>query len=135
MTQNRLPGCWMRFLIQDTVEDTTAPLVLDSQPEQGEMKAELSEKLSIYFSENVKMADNAAVRLTADGRTVGVSAKHNGRKLEIVPENGLRYGISYKLSIPAGTVADESGNELQNSFYLSFTTREGQGTPLYGMKI
>ena len=122
-------GLLDEILIQDTVEDTTAPLVLDSQPEQGEMKAELSEKLSIYFSENVKMADNAAVRLTADGRTVGVSAKHNGRKLEIVPENGLRYGISYKLSIPAGTVADESGNELQNSFYLSFTTREGQGTP------
>ena len=122
-------GLLDEILIQDTVEDTTAPLVLDSQPSQGENQAELSEKLGIYFSENVKMADNAAVKLTADGRTVGSAAELNGRKLEIVPENGLKYGISYRVSIPAGTVADESGNQLQNSFYLSFTTREGKGTP------
>ncbi|MCD8288261.1 MAG: Ig-like domain-containing protein, partial [Porphyromonadaceae bacterium] len=100
------------------IDDGTAPALVSQVPEEGATNASISGKIVLTFDEKVQVLDDAVATLgdksitpTATGKTVTCEY------------SGLEYTHDYTFTLPAGTVADLSGNATTEDIIINFTTK------------
>lgn len=122
------PGCSITQYVDDIVvrvwtEDLVPPTVTLTTPAAGATNVPAATPILVTFSEPV--AAGAAlgdIRLKSSKTVVPVTTSVDGSVLAILPGQPLAAGTSYTVSIPAGAVADSSGNALAAPYAFKFTT-------------
>ncbi|MDZ4179375.1 MAG: Ig-like domain-containing protein, partial [Coriobacteriia bacterium] len=107
------------------VIDTTPPVVISVSPANGAVNVSPgSLTIRVTFSEPIiQGAVFQNVVLTGSGGApVGRTLAVSGSALLITPTGGVAPLTTYTITVPAGAVADVSGNALATSFTSSFTT-------------
>jgi hypothetical protein len=129
-------ACYGQQLVSFTVTtgspDTTALQVLSVSPSNGATNVRHDLPVSVTFNKAINpgttsgyntllyagqdLQTNGSVTLSADGRTLTFNV------------GALSDGTTYTIAIPAGGVADESGNALAGNFISTFTTAVNPAT-------
>ncbi|MDH7507841.1 MAG: Ig-like domain-containing protein [Methanomassiliicoccales archaeon] len=105
--------------------DTTAPTVVSTTPADGERDVEVTEKITVFFSEAMNTtATEMAFSLMRKGSTVSGSVQWNSQKttMTFTPSTLLEYSTTYFINISTGA-KDVAGNRLISSISYSFTTK------------
>lgn len=100
------------------VDDGTAPRLLSTVPEEGNTNASANGKIILTFDEKVKVADGATATLGLTELQPSVS----GRTV-IFEYKGLEYSTPYTFTLPAGSVADLTGNAVDEAITINFSTK------------
>ncbi len=100
------------------VDDGTAPVLVSQVPEEGSTTASINGKIVLTFDEKVMVSEGAKATLgdlelepAVTGKTVMFNYKN------------LAYGTPYKFTLPAGSVADLTGNAMTEPVVINFTTK------------
>ena len=101
------------------VDDGAAPVLLSSVPENGTTGVSASGKIVLTFDERVKLADTFMPTATLGSQTLTPAV--NGKTVTF-SYKGLEYSTEYTFTLPAGSIADLTGNFIQEDITLSFTT-------------
>ena len=102
---------------KETVNDTEAPILLASSPAAGSTNVSARGNFVLSFNERVKAG-------TGDVTLGGIVLEGiYGSKTVTFPSQGLDYGTTYVLDIPAGAITDMSGNEFTGAS-IEFSTME-----------
>jgi hypothetical protein len=124
------------LLALNLVEDTFAPQIVSTTPNEGGRRREL-QSIALRFDEAIDITKlvTTGVTLTnlgADGQLgtpddlnvsiVGLQTRNYDRTLIILPPQDLVPG-QYQLKIAPNIISDRAGNSLANSFSLNFTKR------------
>lgn len=104
---------------QQLVDDGQAPKFLSSVPADGASGASASGRIVLTFDEKVKLNSNASA--TLGGTAISGSAA--GKSL-VFPYSALKYNTTYQFKLAAGSVADQTGNTLEQDIVVNFTTME-----------
>ena len=105
--------------------DNTAPQVVSTNPVTGATGISVNaDKVTVKFNENIQIVDQNAITIEKVG---GASVKNgsatvNSDTLEI-PYTALDYGTTYKVTVPASSVADTAGNNPVADTVIYFTTQ------------
>ncbi len=111
--------------------DTDAPALTSTVPANGASDIEVNTAIALTFSENI-VAGTGNITISdgsEDTREVDVTtATIADATLTITPENVLAAGTGYTVTIPAGAVRDEAGNEYAGNADspLTFTTKASE---------
>jgi len=111
------------------LEDITAPQIESYSPLDGEVGVSTGTTIEITFDEPVTTgAGVITLNVVGGGATAfwniesGTDIFLNGRTLTLVLDENLDYETKYVLSIPAGVVTDQMGNQFEGSSSYDFTT-------------
>lgn len=107
--------------------DTTGPLVLHTEPRDGQTGVSTSGKLGVGFNEFVEptSAYLGSLRLHAeDGSEIDGWATAQEATASYVTKAPLEPGTTYTLEITKGGVADINGNTVAETVTVTFTTAE-----------
>jgi hypothetical protein len=119
------------------VEDTEAPTLSSSSPSNAATDIAKNSNIDITFSENIRLADSAKVKLLkrSDNTEVGITTSiENGKTLRIKPKADLGASVEYYVKIESGAITDTSKNKnayagITANTDLSFTTGTTVLTP------
>jgi hypothetical protein len=100
--------------------DETPPVVVETQPAQGETGVLLSRDIEIEFSETVEQ-NSCFSSLFITPYAEKVKYKLDGRRLRILFDQGLRQDRTYVITVGAGT-KDLRNNTMAESYTLAFST-------------
>lgn len=98
-----------------------APVLLASQPADGQRNVQLAEPWVLQFDEPIRLGNSAIVLRSAGGallQTLGsgqASLSSNGQTLILQPISALQTGQAYVLELPTGAVLDSDNNSLPAS--------------------
>ncbi|MEW6183453.1 MAG: Ig-like domain-containing protein, partial [Bacillota bacterium] len=110
----------------DSSGDTTPPQVKSTDPMDKAKDVRENKTITVTFDENIKEGDVAAygkiILRDAQGKDTAFSKSISGSMLTMDPAGNLHYNETYTVSIPAGSIADTSGNKLAKDYAFSFTT-------------
>ena len=111
-------------------EDTQAPKLLQTTPEDGATNVLPSGKFIMMFNEGVKIADGVKATLTNNTTSASqqIAPVVNVNKVSF-PYADLDLTTSYTLTLPANAVADLAGNVLTTAISSSFTTSDTRPVP------
>ncbi|HEX4004971.1 MAG TPA: Ig-like domain-containing protein [Acidobacteriaceae bacterium] len=129
-------ACWQQQLMNFTVSggspDTTAPIVISVSPTNGATGVRHDLSVSVTFSKsmNPSTAGGANTGLFAgqdpqDTGNVSWSVDHRTLTFNV---GALYNGTTYTIVLPAGGLADMSGNMLASTFVSTFTTAVNPAT-------
>ncbi len=96
------------------INDSVPPVLLSTTPVEGSTSASTNGNVILYFNERVKSGEgdvklgDEVLQATFGSKTVSYAYK------------GLEYGKSYSMTVPAGAIADFSGNAFPGTT-LTFT--------------
>lgn len=107
------------FVLADaaSASDTTAPVLVSSNPSDGGTGVSASGSIVLSFDEKVKLGSGDAM-LGSEVLQPIVSGK-----TVVYKYSNLAYGTTYDFGVPAGAVTDRNGNAF-GGVQLSFTTME-----------
>lgn len=105
------------FVLADSNQaaDHEAPLLVTSIPAQNEEGVSATGSVILTFNEKVVLGEGNAM---LDGETLQPTVSG---KTVVYPYNGLKYAQSYEFTLPAGAIADRSGNAFEG-VTIRFTT-------------
>ena len=111
-------------------EDTQAPKLLQTTPEDGALNVVPTGRFILLFNEGVKIADGMKATLTnkATGASQQIAPVVNVNKVAF-PYAELDLSTPYTLALPANAVADLAGNVLTTAISSSFTTSDTRPVP------
>ena len=115
----KMPGTW-----ECTEPDTTPPQITLISPINGATGIAVDSVIKISFDEpmDANTLNSTNIALTdMSGTVVNTTMTLIGQTLTITPDSSLAYEGSYTLSISTG-ISDVSGNNMQKSISVSFTT-------------
>lgn len=115
----------------NTVEDSAAPNVSSTNPEDGATGVSVNASVYVTFSESVVedvYFSDINIKNTFDSSVVESTYSLNGDLLTIDPFDDLDYSVTYAVYIPAGAVKDTTGNSLVSAYSFTFTTGSTQDT-------
>lgn len=99
----------------DASDDTTAPVLVTSIPEEGSEGASVNGSVVLTFDEKIQLGESKA---TLNGKELEASV---AGKVVIFKYSGLDYATKYTFTMPEGAVVDRSGNKAA-TLDLTFTT-------------
>lgn len=102
---------------QQLVDDGKAPKLLSTVPADGSTGASASGRIVLTFDEKVKLTGNATATLGGES----ISGVATGKSL-VFSYSALKYNTNYLFKLAAGSVADQTGNTVENDIILGFTT-------------
>jgi len=109
--------------------DTTAPVVTGVSPNNRSTGIQISEAITITFSEPVKYGSGEIILKNSSGQiieryAVGVSPylQIAENALIITPKNSFDYGVEYSVDIPVNAITDLAGNKYSGLSEYRFTT-------------
>lgn len=105
----------------ETVADDVAPVVTATLPADGATGVSASGSITISYNERIQ-AGTAVAEATLDGKTLQPTWNTRSVTFNYV---GLEYGKTYAFVLPAGYVADRSGNAAAAQT-LTFTVMDRQ---------
>ncbi|MEW6447726.1 MAG: Ig-like domain-containing protein [Bacillota bacterium] len=103
---------------------TGAPVVTDTDPEDGDTNVPVDKTIWVTFSEYIQEGDDYD-RITLrddEDEDVDFTKMIIGNFLFINPTDNLEARTYYEVKIPAGAVEDDAGNELEKAYTFSFRT-------------
>jgi hypothetical protein len=124
----RLSTTWAEAVQSSAADDTPPTLATTDplQPANGATDVGLSPAITATFSEPVAAGANGAdIKLinNTDGNVeVPIQTSFDGAVLTITPQALLENGKTYRVEIPAGSVADAAGNSFAGISSWEFTT-------------
>lgn len=115
-------------LAEDTgggTEDTEGPVVFSTIPaENHPVDINTNTPIHIMFDEQITAGPAINdVSIKMGGTDVQFTYQIDGVVLKLIPTQELAPGTSYEISIPAGAVQDQNGNQLEERYTFGFTTR------------
>lgn len=121
-------------LMQNALDDTVAPVIMQSYPSNNAAGTAVTEKIRVEFSEPVQERDGKELAIVkADNIQIEAETILKNNVLTIKPNHSsdqLAYGTKYSIEIPDGTFIDANENELNGKYSFSFTTEDGLGNPI-----
>jgi hypothetical protein len=99
------------------------PAVMSSVPADGGTKAEITDSVVVTFDRPIFASAFSGISLAVDGGATvdGISRSIRDDSVLVVTYSGLSYSTTYKLTIPAGALAN--ADSVKNSlFETTFTT-------------
>ncbi len=106
-----------------SIVDNTAPEVTTVSVPSGQINVDVSSSFQVTFTEPVTNASAQNISLTkvSSGGNIASSITTSGSVVTISPNANLQGSTLYSLKIPT-SIEDFSGNKLQSSKEVSFTT-------------
>ena len=101
------------------VDDGVAPVLVSTVPANGATGASATGKIVLTFDERVKLADTFMPTATLGDQTLTPAV--NGKTVTF-EYKGLEYSTEYTFTLPAGSIADLTGNFITTPISFSFTT-------------
>ena len=113
--------------------DSEAPVIVSTTPADGSKDVDLNSKVSIKFSENVKVSDDVVnhplknyVSIYNGLNKIDVTPYINGLDKTIInidaPVSGWKDGEVYRVQVLKGAgILDMAGNQLQEDYVFTFT--------------
>ena len=89
--------------------------------------ADIGDKATFGFSTSVSKGsqwNNITFEDTKQNKSVDFTARISGKEIIITPGSELDYYTDYKVTLPAGSLKNPVGGELENDIVLSFTTKD-----------
>lgn len=116
-----------------TIErDVTSPTIITTNPIADDQGVAINKEIEITFSENIQLdaAKSIMLKKSAGVATIIQSSLKANDPTTVVlkPKDTLDYLTKYEVTIPAGAVSDESGNQLEAPLVLSFKTQSNPST-------
>ncbi len=103
--------------------DTTAPIVVSTDPPQGVSKFPIDAPIKATFSEAMDDTTITTGTFTMSGGVTGtVSYDANSRTATFTPDANLTYSNSYSVTLST-SIADAAGNTLDGDYIWSFATQ------------
>lgn len=102
---------------KDASNDSIAPTLVSSLPENGSTGASATGSVILTFDEKIKAGTGDA---TLDGNVIEPIISG---KCAVYKYSGLSYATEYALSVPAGAITDRNGNAFEGTT-VTFTTME-----------
>ena len=113
--------------------------VLFSTPGPGDTDVSPSDQVRIHFNREVGLgssysditfseANGPAITFDAVIRDAGSTAN---RVLSLIPEESLERNVDYQITVPAGAVEDDLGEQLAIPYQLSFSVAEQDAPQMY----
>ena len=116
-----------KIVFSPTVEDTEAPTLSSSTPENGATNVAVSGTIVLTFNESIATVD--ATKFSMTGATMGtVEIDGTDSKKVNVAYSGAENEATVTLSVAAGAVADAAGNASAALSDISFTTKPEAAT-------
>ena len=111
-------------------EDTQAPKMLETVPENGAVSVLPSGKVIVKFNEGIVLRDGAVATLVnnATDARESITPVVNVNKLSF-PYSELDLTTQYTLTLPAGSISDMAGNMLKEELKIVFTTSDTRPVP------
>ena len=107
----------------EVVEDSQAPVVTTTLPADNDEDVSATGRITISYDERITAGDDTqSVTLQGADETIILTPIWSSRSVSF-NYMGLAYGTQYTFSLPAGYVADRSGNTA-DALTLTFTTME-----------
>jgi len=110
-----------------TAPDDVAPRAGMRSPDDGAVDQPVTSRIGIVFDEMLEpvSATDGSVRVVTEaGEPIAVMAQVQENILNLSPLEPLPAGETIHVQLPAGGLADVSGNRLEQSIQWSFTTAE-----------
>ena len=106
---------------------TLEPAVIfidQSDPCQGDTKADVNKAITVTFSMDVSEGTNFGQIKLADSNlnAIGTTGVIAGDTLTLTPQRALDYDTDYTLTIPVDAVGDSYGHAMEEDFTISFNT-------------
>lgn len=106
--------------------DTILPSVISVLPENGTTDFPAQAAVIVNFSESIGPgAKVGEIRLTANDKAVDFNIKYYASELILTPIAALPFNASCKVTLPAGSINDLSGNALLSEFSFEFSIENG----------
>ncbi|MDR1225691.1 MAG: Ig-like domain-containing protein [Prevotellaceae bacterium] len=104
--------------------DNAAPVLSGSAPADNAAGAAINVKPSFTFNEKVTVLTATVADAINDSIDVTLAVSASGTVVTVTPAHNFEYLTEYALTIPAGSIADISGNEYATDLALHFTTKK-----------
>ncbi|MEW6573798.1 MAG: Ig-like domain-containing protein [Bacillota bacterium] len=105
-----------------------APAVSGTDPTNGATDVRVNKTITVTFSKNIQAGsayDTIALK-DQNGLDAALSKSISNNVLTIDPTSDLNCSVTYWVYVPAGSIADTSGNPTACDYNYSFTTSPGQ---------
>ncbi len=109
-----------------SITDTKSPTATFLSPANGASQVAVNTYLTLHFDDAVKISENAIINI-GDIKAELITLSDTSAKAFA---NGLKYGETYKITIPAGAITDEAGNNAIIGDW-TFTTKAAPKEDLY----
>jgi len=114
-----------QFVTRDD-NDMTPPVVVSTQPQEGDINVPATVRVMVTFNESVQGSVYYNDLTWFAGATeVPFDPVVSGTSLILDPLDDVPYNSPCTVTIPAGALSDQMGNDLEESFTVSFTTERG----------
>ncbi len=112
--------------------DTTAPILISSDPSDDEINVAVNSNIRLNFSESVMAGSgNIIISDGTDTRTIAIDDTSqitiSGKTVRINPISNLNSDTTYYVKITSGAITDTSGNSfagIKNTTKLNFSTTD-----------
>jgi hypothetical protein len=124
-------GCWnwlLSFTASSATSDNSALQVLSVNPANGATNVRHDQSVSVTFNKSINPysvwnnSTNAQLYAGQDAVNNGSFNLSSDYRTLTFNNGALSDGTTYTISLPAGGIADESGNALASNFISTFTT-------------
>ena len=117
-----------KIVFSPTVEDTEAPTLSSSTPENGATNVAVSGTIVLTFDEDVACTTNATLT-PAQGDVINLTPAVDGKTVTYA-YTGLTNSTEYTFSLAANSVEDLAGNAYASAVSFIFTTAAAAATSL-----
>lgn len=113
-----------KLSVNFATSDTVAPVITKTTPTNNQASVSVGKNIHILFDENIVEGNNYSNITLKDSKNniVPIAKSISSNRLILDPLSDLSSNIKYTVSVPAGAVKDNVGNNTAQDNVFSFTT-------------